>query len=797
MMKIINDMYKYFLLLLLCVYTNNVRGQQMIEGEGFQACIDGQGHIISYIDTNRDDTIHFRDDQYAGFAFENIRLSQRTVSGEIWYEAFTDSLNYRLEYQNVNDLLMIKVSVENVSDKVFIPQKGIKLMIGLDTYMDKFPEWNKDYFPTMLRCERTHFISYFMTPEKKLFVLASPDAVSSWENEYECHDMNIKGRIVPHGLHRIYTSSLFLLHRLPLPERHPQDLYCLALGEKKEIRIFMRTVNSLVNVNEVLSEMTAAPIFEADIYTLPEGEKFTGRLLGKDIKQVEVRTPRNEIDTLSLQRMSSNEYVWSYVPFSGTGEYTVSALNENGKFSEMKLYVRPDYSFYLNYARKEALRCKPTTTHHAECFYPLYSYFLARKHIPSLEEDELAEQVFDSIFPVLYDRQVGEMRMGKARIQDAATMAGILADRFQVTKNEEDLEDAAKLVNYLIRCQGKDGGYYNPGSKVHYTSVIYLAKSIMEVMNEEKKLAVYSKKWMETYLKHKASVIQAIDNLAEHGDNIGTEGQMTFEDGMISCSVAQSALAALKIKDEVRKEKYLEQALALNNKHCCLTQKLVPDSRMNGATLRFWEYQYTVNLMHNAMNSPCGWSAWKYYGSWYLYLLTGKYEFMRDLLNGLGSSMQLLDIKTKELRFGFMPDPYIDAFQYTETPAGSRTPELNRVILGEQYISQISNWHYADPYAWRKTKFGIDNFSHEVYKCMVETMMENAYIIEKPNGELEGINCILNCKDDIVTVQYTEASVKNLHVNLKKSIRLDVGGQLFEANGMKWIIGYPNDLLPF
>lgn len=791
------SIYKFLLFLLISTQVCNIWGQQVIKDKSFLAYINEWGHITSYIDTNRNDTVHFRNDQYAGFAFAGIQLKQQQNEGSVWYELLTDSLNYRLEYQKMNGRLMVKASIENVTNEIFVPQKGIKLLIGIDTYMDKYPDWNKDYFPSMLRCERTHFLSYFMTPEGKLLVLASPDAIPSWENEYQSQNINIKNHIVSHGLHRIYTSSLYLLHRLPLPVRHPQNLFYLGPGEKREISLFVQSVDSLENVNEVFHEITDAPVFEADIYTMPIGNTFTGRLFGKDLRRIEVITPRNEIDTLNIQPVSSEEYHWSYSPFSGTGEYTVCAITEKGKIAEMKLYVRPDYSFYLDNARKEALRCKPTTTHHAECFYPLYSYFLARKNIPSLKEDELAEQVYDSIFPVLYDQQVGEMRMGKGRIQDAATMAGVLVDRFQVTHQTEDLENAAKLVDYLIRCQGLDGGYYNPDSKVHYTSVIYLAKSIMEVMNEEKKIAEHSEEWMDNYLRHRSSVIKAIDNLAEYGDNIGTEGQMTFEDGMISCSVTQLALAALKTGDKMRKDRYLKQALALNKKHYCLTQKLIPDSRMNGATLRFWEYQYTVNLMHNAMNSPCGWSAWKYYGSWYLYLLTGEYEFMRDLLNGLGSAMQLLDIKTKELRFGFLPDPYIDAFQYTETPEGSRNPQLNRVILGEQYIPQISNWHYTDPYAWRKTKFGIDNFVHEVYKCMAETMMENAYIIEKANGKLEGINCKLDYSHGIVKVHYTEPLIKNLHVNLKKPVCLDIEGKLYQADGIKWLVGYPDDLQPF
>ena len=379
-------------------------------------------------------------------------------------------------------------------------------------------------------------------------------------------------------------------------------------------------------------------------------------------------------------------------------------------------------------------------------------------------------------------------------------MAGVLADRYQVTKNEIDIRYASALVDHLITTQDEKGGYCRLGTKVHYTSVIYIAKSIMEVMNEEKKLAKYSNEWARIYQRHLSSVTKAIDDLARRGDDVQTEGQMTFEDGMISCSATQLALAALKTNDVKRRELYLKQAIALNKKHWCLTQSLIPDSRMNGATLRFWEYQYTINFMKCAMNSPCGWSAWKLYGSWYLYLLTGEYKYMREVVTGLGSDMQLLDAHTGELRFSFVADPYIDGYQFTETPKGSRKPVLNRVVVGEDYMPQISNWHYADFSAWRDNLFGIDNFVHEVFKCMCEIFMENAYIIETDLGILKGINCSLE-KDDSnpkkFIVRLKGSQIKNLHINLKKTYQLEVEGQSYNAAGMQWLIGYPDDLSKF
>ena len=791
---------KYTLIILLNLLCLHVYGQKSIQTENYEVLFDNNGRIVSYVDKTKgkNTEVSFRSDKYAGFSFEGIDLSYNPRTGRYEYFSPKDSIFYYIHYKDEQGILSVKTSVENLSHSAYIPETGIKILIGLNTYQEKYPDWNDTFFPTMLRCERTHFSSYFMTPNGNILSISSPDPVASWQHEYESNYTEVKGKKITHGLHRIFTSSVYLLHCLPLPQRHPQNLFSLSPRAKKEATFFIQSVNSLEEVNSALYNDTKAPTFSADLYTQPEGKKFTGELLVKDLIKAEVRTPRGEVDALDIKAVSKDSYSWEYLPYAGVGEYTVTALNSLGKFTEMKLYVRPSCSFYLNYARKEALRSRPTTTHHGECFIPLYTYSLAKKYTPSALEDKRAEEIGDSVFAVLYDKEAGEMRNGKFRIQDAAIMAGALADKYQITHDEKYLQYASSLANWLIdTCQREDGGFYNNAYNVHYTCVAYMAKSIMEVADEEKKLAAKSSFWKKNYEKHRDATLKAIDDLEHRGDNIGTEGQMTFEDGMISCSTTQLALAALKTPSKTKKEAYLKQAIALNKKHRCLTQKLIPDARMNGATLRFWEYQYTVNLMHNAMNSPCGWSAWKYYGSWYLYLLTGEYEYMREVLNGLGSSMQLLDAKTKELHFGFMPDPYIDAEQFTETPKGSRIPVLNRVVLGEQYIPQISSWHFADPYAWRPTKFGIDNFVHEVYKCMVEVLMDNAYIIENENGELQGINCSITPKGNTFVVNYSSPHIKNLHINLKKQYVFEVNGKQYEGYGLKWMIGYPDDLLPY
>lgn len=63
------------------------------------------------------------------------------------------------------------------------PQKaGLKL--GIDTYMDKFPDWFGKYFPTLMRNEKTHFYGYLQTPSGHTLGLVSQQPVASWSVDY-------------------------------------------------------------------------------------------------------------------------------------------------------------------------------------------------------------------------------------------------------------------------------------------------------------------------------------------------------------------------------------------------------------------------------------------------------------------------------------------------------------------------------------------------------------------------------------------------------------------------------------
>jgi hypothetical protein len=325
----------------------------------------------------------------------------------------------------------------------------------------------------------------------------------------------------------------------------------------------------------------------------------------------------------------------------------------------------------------------------------------------------------------------------------------------------------------------------------------------MEVAEQEKKLAETSPVWKERYLRHKASVSRAIDDLARRRDDLETEGPQLYEDGMISCSMTQLAMYALKMAGEKDISEYLEVAEYLFKGHRSLTLNLHPDARVNGSTIRFWECWPTISMRAFNYNSPCGWSAWKLYGDYYLYLLPGKEQYLRDAFNGLGACVQLIDHKSGRLRFSFTPDPFI----YTEYAVKAEKPDDTKEhdwvtgVLGEQYFEQVSDWNRTKP-IWRE-KWGIDNFPHEIFKCMEEMALCNAYVLERADGTYAGYNCTVKAEDGVLYITPREETISRIHLNLKKdtSVKTEIKGELIDGsfNGMQWIGpgGVPEDVRPF
>ncbi|MRJ10580.1 hypothetical protein EDL98_05720 [Ornithobacterium rhinotracheale] len=301
----------------------------------------------------------------------------------------------------------------------------------------------------------------------------------------------------------------------------------------------------------------------------------------------------------------------------------------------------------------------------------------------------------------------------------------------------------------------------------------------------------FSEKYQAIY----KSVQKAMDELVLNKTNIATEGELTLEDGMLSCSALQLAEFALLQTSEPERMKYQKAAEFFMNQHQCLEQNIIPDARMRGASLRFWEAQYDVLMDNNFLNSPHGWSSWTTYAYYYLYLLTGEFQYLEKTINLLNTSVQSIDSKTGKLRWGFMVNPYIKVVQINGNVNNFKPMDFSGVhyhaqkyknkiyIAGEQYIDMVGDWFGGN---------SNDNDVHEHFKCLAEIALDKCYVYY--DGEKAfGYNCRVNSKRNILAIKSNEKIINKVHLNLKKSCKIQILAhgkkKTFSLKkGMHWIV---------
>ena len=464
--------------------------------------------------------------------------------------------------------------------------------------------------------------------------------------------------------------------------------------------------------------------------------------------------------------------------------------------SEAIFCVRKPFSYYLERAAANAMSKPPKASTHTESFYGLFSSFLYYKHTGDRLYGEKAYAAFDEIMPYMFDMETCLPITIPNRIQNTACLISLMVDMYEAAPANtlEYLKKASRFAEVLLRSQDETGAYRN--RKTHYTCVIYIAKSMLELAAAER--ASGDPELIKKSKLHYTSAKMAVDELVRNLDNIQTEGEMTLEDGMVSCSALQIGALALTLPKEERGP-YIRAAEYMMQIHSCLEQQLIPDARCNGASLRYWEAQYDIMLRINMMNSPHGWTGWTGYAHYYLYMLTGKREHLVSLMNLIGSCMQLVG-ENGDLRWAYCSQPYIrarrfvpditnevkDGYRFVETKEKAYRGTYVVDEFCEGYVPMISGWYrigeqkvvggyefcplildgYRDEAADRQGGCG-DNDVHEVFKCMEETVFKKAYLYENEDGSFLCYGCTAHIDNGILQIKTTEAA-ETLVYNLKR-----------------------------
>jgi len=296
-------MKRLFLLLLVisgCIISESTFAQFSLTGTDWEVSISEEGKILNYKSTmsGKAGDIQFRDDEYSGPAFEGIELSVADKN-QLLFSGVKDNVKYSIQYKNEKGMLALIATIENIGKALHIPDYE-RLILGLDTYMEKYPDWNYTFFPTMLRSEKTHFFGYAMSPLGRVLAFASPDPLASWNYHYMNRTRIFKGEKLIRPAPRIYTISMDLIHCLPLPNRHPQHLTSIKSGEKVSFKLYMKELSGLDKLNDFYAIVTKAPVVELDFYTVAVDEMIKGTVISDLEPEILVFAPQNHTKKLLL-----------------------------------------------------------------------------------------------------------------------------------------------------------------------------------------------------------------------------------------------------------------------------------------------------------------------------------------------------------------------------------------------------------------------------------------------------------------------------------------------------------------
>ncbi len=706
--------------------------------------------------------------------------------------------------------LHISLTIKNTNNIDF-DADSISLRLGISHYMEKYPQWNDMLFPTLLRCEENGFWGYFMSPNHDVLAIACAQPVRSWKVLYNKVNENNYG-------HRIYTTDLVLFSKEPQPTRHTKGYEICKGGQTYNWDFHLDICESENSVPSLCSKLASLPIIQFEQYSFSPNSIARGTLYSQKSAEVTVTAPDNSI---VFQGEVEGAFDFNIGDKIGLYNVEVKTCDYEHFTTEAKLYVLTPFTWYMQKARENAILKPQKASTHLESWYGFFSIFLADKHFETDAKAKAEHKAhFDTCFNSIYGGEPVAPLVEPERLCNTAVAISLLVDAYEAYGDISYVEKAIVLGDWMVKHQIADGSYRAylftfafdeevTTDGIHYTSVIYAMKSMLELVLLEEKLSAENADCKNAYTRHFESVKRAADNLVICKDNIDTEGEITFEDGMISCSALQLGQFALYLQSKGENASdYIQTAVLLFEKHKCLQQRIVPDCRRSCATLRFWEAQYDILLDKNMINSPHGWTSWKNYASYYLYLLTGEVQYLLDTMNCLGACMQMIDAETGDLRWAFICDASVRT-KVWHKGEDAETPNKIETVIGEQYMNMISGWWKVlddkpvGAYPLMPLRIGnevvpskniggcCDNDVHEHFKCMEEVVLTKAYVAQGKNGNIITYNCTAQVVDNKLIITPAENIVSSVHINVSLEINAVVE---FENNkieckvsAMQWI----------
>ncbi len=135
--------------------------------------------------------VDFCSGPFAGPAWAGVKM-QSMEGAAASFAGTVDGIRHSLQYRIEGSRLAVLAGLRNERLSDYSP-KAAQLVLGINCEMLSYPKWNDRYFPTLLRCEKTHFWGYFMTPHGRIMTVGSPDPVASYTMNYETIELGRRG----------------------------------------------------------------------------------------------------------------------------------------------------------------------------------------------------------------------------------------------------------------------------------------------------------------------------------------------------------------------------------------------------------------------------------------------------------------------------------------------------------------------------------------------------------------------------------------------------------------------------
>jgi len=616
--------------------------------------------------------------------------------------------------------------------------RQLRLVTGVDMYMDKYPDYNGKLMPTGLSCggglangrgdwcAGCASTAVLLSPDGKALLLASPQALDSYQLEYESGG----------GGHRIRTLSWDCINAVdPRPDNYHTSTPQFQAGESREWLFYVAPLEAEGPPGErgaaAADRCLDDAIGCAVVGLLGKPCAIWGGWPARTRRELLVYADASqEVDGLAE---NANLRVWpaGSAPESPGGAAEaplamprrVSAPGSGAEVVLRRYWVepkvlpqqRPQELFGLTLFYRSAGITRSTAAA-SVCFpWRSWSWYLGvctafiRKFVPPKcgisceqymgamalaaeqrfgapsrsQQQYLEDFVEHELMQVAFDRKTGAPFFYPSRIQNISCAMDIcrltyLAALAQPSASggpaERWLGYAWALAGALLESQAPGGGLFN--GNVLYTCVYYPAKSLMDLADC---LRAHGRASDADWLQGRIRLCLA--DLLKRGDNLDTEGEATYEDGAIACCALQLAQWFRATGDEA----YLRAAQKIAAGHRCLEFRSA-NARTNGATVRFWEACYGMGY-GLCLNTPHGWSAWTGHMHYQLYLATADlfhlFRFMDNLMAILAGLVSPDD--NGIVYYTYTPDPTITDFNGRrvagDRPLPMRAGEALREIM--------------------------------------------------------------------------------------------------------------------